>query len=234
MRTIINIIGLVAMGLATGYAGSLDRSTPSDNAGPTNGNEVVMIHEQGSGAWSPNLTDSEKAVLFKIAEDTLSWCVLRPGDRFSFEGYALTPALKREMATFVTLKIGDRLRGCIGSLAPVAPLYRSVHDNVLNAALRDFRFQPVSPKELDRLDVHISLLSPIVELPSLDDFRIGEHGIIIEKGTARAVYLPEVAVEQNWTKEETLSSLSQKAGLPADAWRQGANFKVFSSVVLSQ
>ena len=82
--------------------------------------------------------------------------------------------------------------------------------------------------------MHISLLSPIIDIASVDEFKIGEHGIIIEKGSYRAVYLPEVAVEQKWTKEETLSSLSLKAGMDRDGWRKGAKFKVFSSVVFSK
>jgi uncharacterized protein (TIGR00296 family) len=92
----------------------------------------------------------------------------------------------------------------------------------------------VTEKELERIDLHISILSPIRDIPSHDAFKIGEHGIIIEKGMYRAVYLPEVAVEQKWTVEETLSSLSRKAGMSPDAWRQGTRFRVFSSVVLSE
>jgi uncharacterized protein (TIGR00296 family) len=109
-----------------------------------------------------------------------------------------------------------------------------VHDNAVNAAMRDPRFRPVAPPELAGLDVHISVLSPIVGISSPDEFKLGQHGIIIEKGPCRAVYLPEVAVEQGWTKDETLSSLSEKAGMDAGAWRSGARFKVFSSVALSR
>ncbi|MFO7871586.1 MAG: AmmeMemoRadiSam system protein A [Kiritimatiellia bacterium] len=192
------------------------------------------IKETRSGEWSPGLTEDEKKTLFAIAGDTLEWCVKGGKGKFSFEDYAVTEKMKVETATFVTLKINGNLRGCIGSLEPVAPMYRSVHDNAVNAALRDPRFPPVNVMELERLDVHISLLSPIVPIDSLDEFKLGEHGIILEKGFHRAVYLPEVAVEQEWTKEETLSSLSRKAGLGPDAWKAGTSFKVFSSVVLSK
>jgi len=190
--------------------------------------------EHRSGAWSPELNEAENETLFAIADDTLQWCTGGSREPFAFETYALTPALRRETATFVTLKINGRLRGCIGSLAPVAPLYQSVHDNAVNAAMRDHRFPRVTPQELERIDVHISILSPITDIPSIDHFRIGEHGIILEKGFHRAVYLPEVAVEQQWDVEQTLASLSRKAGMNADAWREGARFKVFSSVVISR
>lgn len=204
------------------------------NGEPKQTKEVRMIKEHRSGEWSPELTETEKATLFAIAEDTLQWCVAGGKGRFSFDAHEITPKLKEPMATFVTLKIGGRLRGCIGSLEPVAPLYQSIHENAINASTRDFRFRPVTPMELDQIDVHLSILSPIRDIDSVDEFRIGEHGIIVEKGMHRAVYLPEVAPEQGWTKEETLSSLSVKAGMNADGWRSGTRFKVFSSVVLDK
>ena len=195
----------------------------------------LRIKEHKSGEWSPDLDEDEKRTLFAIAEDTLKWCVSGSRKPFSFEKYSITPKLKEETATFVTLKIGGALRGCIGSLMPVASMYKSVHDNTVNAAMRDFRFTPVRRDDMGKIDLHISLLSPIRYIDSLDEFKIGEHGIIIEKpGCRGAVYLPEVALEQNWTKEETLSSLCLKGGMNRDAWREGAKFKVFSSVVLAK
>lgn len=196
--------------------------------------EVLQVKEHKSGEWSPELSEEEKATLFAIVEDTLKMCVTQPDRKFSFEEYAITEKMKKDTATFVTLKIKGMLRGCIGSLVPVAPMYQSVHDNAILAALRDHRFRPVSERELGMIDVSISILSPVVEIDSLEEFRIGEHGIILTKGRARSVYLPEVAVEQGWNKEETLSSLSQKAGLSSDGWRNGASFQVFSSVGLSK
>ena len=200
----------------------------------TNKEVTAVIKEHKSGKWSPELTDEEKKTLFEIVEDTLDWCVKGSKDKFSFDKYAITEKLKIKTATFVTLKMRGMLRGCIGSLQPIDSMYESVHDNAVNAALRDHRFRPVTPAELPKLEIHISLLSPIVDIPSVDDFKIGEHGIIIEKGMYRAVYLPEVAVEQGWTKDDTLASLSEKAGLDSNAWKSGAKFKVFSSVGLSK
>jgi AmmeMemoRadiSam system protein B/AmmeMemoRadiSam system protein A len=196
--------------------------------------EGCAVKEHRTGSWSPGLNGAEQAALFAIARDTLKWCVEGRKGTFDFGPYTLTPRMKTEMATFVTLKIRGGLRGCIGSLTPEAPLYVSVHDNAVNAALRDPRFDPVQPGELSRITVDVSILSPIRDIPSIADFKIGQQGIILEKGRCRAVYLPEVATEQGWTVEETLSSLSQKAGLPSNAWREGARFKVFESVVLSE
>lgn len=193
----------------------------------------MSIHEHRSGAWTPGLTDAEKATLFAIAKDTLAWCVGNKKDPFPIESYTITPKLKAYTATFVTLKIHGELRGCIGSLAPVEPLYLSVHHNAVNAARHDPRFSPVQSVELPDITTDVSILSPIRDIPNPDAFKLGQHGIILGKGMARAVFLPEVATEQGWTKEETLAYLSQKAGLDTDAWRTGAQFQVFESVVLS-
>lgn len=196
--------------------------------------EDKAVKEKRSGEWTPGLSAAEQQTLFALARDTLRWCVEGGKGKFRFDGYTLTPLMRTPMATFVTLKIKGHLRGCIGSLAPAEELYLSVHGNAINAALRDPRFLPVDPRELPAIEVDVSILSPIRDIASVAEFKVGNHGIILEKGRHRAVYLPEVAVEQGWSVEETLSSLSLKAGLPPDAWREGAKFKVFESVVLSE
>jgi len=223
----------------TGMAADVATNAPQTSADMVTTQEAGMnISEHRSGAWTPGLTDVEKTTLFAIAKDTLAWCVNaaainKKKGPFPIESYTITPKLKVNTATFVTLKIRGDLRGCIGSLAPVEPLYLSVHRNAVNAAIHDPRFSPVQGAELPDIALDVSILSPIRDIPSLDAFKPGQHGIIMSKGTARAVFLPEVAVEQGWTKEETLAYLSRKAGLSADAWREGAQFQVFESVVLT-
>lgn len=238
MRSLIGAMLAVAfMAGCTGGNAGTDGSfenVPGNAASQRHTGKEGMVKETRSGNWSPELTEEEKATLFTIAGDTLQWCVRGGAGEFSFADYTITEKLEQDMATFVTLKMHGVLRGCIGSLSPVDQLYKSVHNNAVLAALRDHRFRPVTEKELEAIDVHISLLSPIVDIKTLDEFTIGEHGIILEKGPYRAVYLPEVAPEQGWTKAETLSSLSMKAGAGRDAWRSGCRFKVFSSVVLAK
>jgi len=236
------VVSFLVVFLFTGCGNSFQPQTVPHETDPGNafpGNVIkkeaaVMIKEHRSGKWSPGLTDEEKKTLFDIVEDTLKWCVNGGDGKFPFDKYAITDKMKVKTATFVTLKIRGMLRGCIGSLQPVDAMFESIHDNAINAALRDTRFRPVTPRELPLLEIHISLLSPIVPVGSSDEFNIGEHGIIIEKGMYRAVYLPEVAVEQGWTREQTLASLSEKAGMDSSAWKSGAKFKVFSSVGLSK
>ena len=197
--------------------------------------EARKVKEHKSGDWTPGLTDEEKATLFAIARDVLEWSVKGRRGKLDMNAYKLTPKLKEDCATFVTFKNRGMLRGCIGCLVAREAMYMSVKTSAENAS-RDgrFRLNPITEKELPQIDIHVSLLSPMEPIESLDEFKIGAHGIVIEKGGRGAVYLPEVAVEQKWNKDQTLSHLSRKAGLAPDAWREGAGFKVFSSVVLSE
>jgi AmmeMemoRadiSam system protein B/AmmeMemoRadiSam system protein A len=181
-----------------------------------------------------DLSGPERKTLLAIARDTLEWTARGGTGAFDFSRYAVTDKLKEVTATFVTLKIDGHLRGCIGSLEPEAPLFQSVHDNAVHAASHDPRFTPVQAGELGSIHVDVSVLSPIRPIRSWTDFKIGKHGIIMTKGRRKAVYLPEVAPEQGWTVEETLASLSEKAGLPPDAWKEGATFQVFESRVLAE
>ncbi len=105
----------------------------------------------------------------------------------------------------------------------------------VSAACRDPRFPPLRSEELNEIKIKVSvyLMSP-TEIKSLEEFEVGKHGIIIEKAGASATYLPEVAKEQGWTKEETLSSLCQKARLSPDAWREGTKFYIYATQVFGE
>ena len=210
------------------------KAPPAAKSGTESKQEAKKVKIHSSGTWKPELNEAELATLFAIAEDTLDWCVNKKQGSFSFEKYAITAGHRKNSATFVTLKIGGALRGCIGSLEAVEPLYMSVHRNAINAAMNDYRFSPVEPPELPGIEVDVSILSPNRKIAALSEFKVGAHGIILEKGRARSVFLPEVAVEQGWSREETLTHLSLKARLPADAWKSDATFLVFESCVITR
>ena len=146
----------------------------------------------------------------------------------------LPPRLAAGRGAFVTLKEGGRLRGCIGYMAEDLPVAQSVGRAALQAAFEDRRFRPVTAGELDGLTISISLLTPAQPVDGPGDIVLGRDGIILEKGGRRAVYLPQVAPEQGWTLEETLSHLAEKAGLDADAWRRGARFLTFQAEVFGE
>jgi len=117
---------------------------------------------------------------------------------------------------------------------PTYPLDLAVVKSALDAALGDPRFPEVEARELPRLAVEVTVLSPIVLVASWKEIRIGTHGIVLEKGGRRALFLPQVAVEQRWTLEETLGHLAMKAGLARDDWKSGTSFSVFTGPVFHE
>ena len=109
-----------------------------------------------------------------------------------------------------------------------------VIENAFNAGWRDHRFPQLSAAEIPELEIEISVLTPPRKVASAKDIEIGVHGVILEKGPYSAVFLPQVAPEQGWGVEETLTHLAMKAGLPPDGWKQGAAFSVFSAEVFGE
>lgn len=182
-----------------------------------------------------HLPQPDMELLHLLARRSLQHAVTRgpsPPDVDELIGeQALPPELRRKSGAFVTLTKDGRLRGCIGSIEGTQPLYRAVIDNAVNAALFDSRFRPVQAEELDGMEVEVSVLSPLVPIESREQYSVAEHGIVLAKAGRRAVYLPKVASEQGWTKEETLTHLAEKARLPSDAWREGASLWIFTAQV---
>jgi AmmeMemoRadiSam system protein A len=124
--------------------------------------------------------------------------------------------------SFVTWKRLGRLRGCIGSVEPVLPLWADVEANAVHALLRDPRFPPATPLEFPHLRADISVLSPFVPVSDpLHAIEIGVHGLLVERGSRRGLLLPQVAAEWGWDAETFLGHACLKAGLPEDAWREG-------------
>ncbi len=122
---------------------------------------------------------------------------------------------------FCTLKRLGALRGCIGNFAGTETLGRVLPRVIREAVLKDPRFHPVTADELPDLSVSLSILYPAVVIPSPQSIETGRDGVILTVGTRRAVFLPEVAVEQGWGRKETLDALCRKAGLPPGRWLCG-------------
>jgi len=146
-----------------------------------------------------------------------------PGDLGGVSG-----ALLENAGAFVTLRNHGLLRGCIGHIEPNEPLARCVAECARAAALNDPRFAPVSAAELPDLSLHISVLSPLFDIRP-EEIEIGRHGLYVTLGFHRGILLPQVPVEWNWNRERFLSETCAKAGLPHDAWRQGARIQGFTT-----
>jgi MEMO1 family protein len=191
---------------------------------------------QASAMDEGSLTPSEKSTLLRLARDTLEEYVQKREKPDPQSGrYEITPTLRERRGAFVTLKESGTLRGCIGYIQPIEPLYATVQENAINAATRDSRFSPVRPSELESIEIEISALTAPEPVSSYRDIVLGKHGIILKKGSHQAVFLPQVAPEQGWDLPQTLRHLSMKAGLPEDAWMDPkAEFRVFTAEVFKE
>jgi uncharacterized protein len=129
-------------------------------------------------------------------------------------------ALTRPSGAFVSLHGSDGdLRGCIGSIQPVAPLHQAVATSAINAAFRDPRFYPLRREELSAVHIEISVMGPIETVLSVDDIEVGRDGLIVSRGARAGLLLPQVATDMGWDRDTFLRQTCVKAGLPPDAWR---------------
>ncbi len=135
---------------------------------------------------------------------------------------------------FVTIKKKGMFRCCIGSFVSDKPLYKLVQEMAVSAATRDPRFYPMKKEDLDDFDLEISVLSPMQKISSIDEIEVGVHGLYLEKNFSRGVLLPQVAVEYGWDRNTFLNQTSLKAGLPQDAWKDGANLYIFSAEIFNE
>ena len=138
--------------------------------------------------------------------------------------------LTENRGVFNTLYSNGHLRGCVGYVFPVLPLYRAVFETARAAASQDTRFSPVTLEEAPTLKVSLSVLSN-VSPTTPEQIEIGKHGLIVSFGTRRGLLLPQVPVEHNWDSLTFLQQTCRKAGLPADAWQNGATLDVFTAEV---
>ena len=176
------------------------------------------------------LSDEEKKILKEIAftsiKDSLAGKpVAQPILNSQY------PVLNSKCGAFVSLHKQGRLRGCIGHFGEDVPLHEIVAEMARAAAFEDPRFMPVTKDELEDIDIEISVLTPMRRIQSLDEFELHRHGIYIRRGYRSGTFLPQVADEVNWTKEEFVSHCAQdKAGIGWDGWRD-AELYVYEAIV---
>lgn len=186
----------------------------------------AMVRATTSQTFS--LSDEEKRKLKEIAltsiQDSLD------GQRIA-EPTGLTKTLESKCGAFVSLHKQGRLRGCIGHFGEDTALHEIVAEMARAAAFEDPRFMPVTREELNDIDIEISVLTPMRRIQSLDEFQLHRHGIYIRRGYRSGTFLPQVADEVNWTKEEFVSHCAQdKAGIGWDGWRD-AELYVYEAIV---
>lgn len=179
------------------------------------------------------LTENEQRQLLQIARKSIDYALARKTD-LPYDSTKMSPALQQPCGAFVTLHKGGKLRGCIGNLIGYKPLYQTVASMARAAAFEDPRFYPVGENEMKDIDIEISVLSPLRKIQSADELQLGRHGIYIIKGEHRGTFLPQVAEETGWTKEEFLGHCARdKAGLTWNGW-QDAELYVYEAIVFEE
>jgi AmmeMemoRadiSam system protein A len=174
-------------------------------------------------------SQDERAVLVRLAHDailsTLEDRDIRldpPSDHFA-----------EPRGAFTSLYLHDQLRGCVGYVLPISPVYRAVADTARAAAFEDCRFQPVSLPEARELQVELSILTPPQPIAA-EAIEIGRHGLLVNMGGRRGLLLPQVAVEHHWDRTTFLQQTCRKAGLPLDAWQNGATIEAFAAEIFGE
>jgi AmmeMemoRadiSam system protein A len=176
-----------------------------------------------------------KALLLDVARQSIEWG-LKMGQPLIVDPDAYPPDIAEPKATFVTLRRAGELRGCLGGLVVRRPLVADVAHSAFGAAFRDYRFPPVRARELDELQIHVSILSPLVPVSAADEsalldlIRPGVDGLVVRDGARQGTFLPAV-----WESLPEPSAfwreLKRKAGLPLEAW--SSRWEIFRYTVES-
>jgi AmmeMemoRadiSam system protein A len=179
------------------------------------------------------LSQEQRNRLLTIAREAIA--AVLEGRRLEIKAEEMDEVLRRPAGAFVSLHTKDGgLRGCIGSIQPVAPLFQAVHASAVNAAFRDPRFYPVQKDELAELDIEISVMGPVEPVGDTAEIVVGRDGLIVSRGRNAGLLLPQVATDYGWNTEDFLRHTCTKAGLPPESWRSPeCRIERFSAEVFS-
>ncbi|HOK41043.1 MAG TPA: AmmeMemoRadiSam system protein B [bacterium] len=179
------------------------------------------------------LTEKDKKDLLKVARETIVEYI-KNNKIPEFKEKEFSENLLKECGAFVTLHKHGNLRGCIGRFMADEPLYKVVQEMAIASSTQDYRFSKVSVSELSEIDIEISVLSPLKKVKSIDEIELGKHGIYIVKGFRSGTFLPQVAKETGWSKEEFLGHCARdKAGIGWDGWKD-ADIYIYTADVFSE
>ena len=171
-------------------------------------------------------SQQERTLLLRLAHDS----ILSTLEKREIPLDPPTDHLAEPRGAFTSLYLHGQLRGCVGYVLPVSPVYRAVADTARAAAFEDTRFQQVTLPEALQLEIELSILSPPQAIAA-EAVEIGRHGLLISKAGHRGLLLPQVPTEHNWDRITFLEQTCRKAGLPLDAWEEGASIEVFTAEV---
>ena len=174
-------------------------------------------------------SQDERALLLRLAHES----ILSAIEKREIPLDPPTAHLAEPRGAFTSLYLRGELRGCVGYVLPVSPVYRAVAETARAAAFEDTRFYPVTREEAPDLQIELSILSPPQAIAA-DAVEIGRHGLLIAMAGHRGLLLPQVPVEHHWDRTTFLEQTCRKAGLPLDAWQKGATIEAFTAEVFGE
>ncbi len=175
------------------------------------------------------MNENDEKVLLSLARNTIAENLGLPYQKIDASKF------NKKMGAFVTLKKNNQLRGCIGYIFPIKPLNQAIIDLSIEASCEDPRFKSITKDEFLDINIEISVLTQPMLINNLSEFELYRDGIILSLNYHKAVFLPQVAVETGWSKEQLLQALSQKAGLVAEAYkRDDVQFMTFQAEVFHE
>ena len=198
------------------------------NSGDVTGEKDRVVGYASIGFYKSPYTEGEKKELLAIAKNAITEYVTIGK---APEAEVKNPKFKTNGAVFVTIKKNGSLRGCIGHIQPIMPLYQSIIRNAVAACSSDPRFPPMKKEELKDMDIEISILSPLIPLRDVKDIQVGKHGLYILKGMQSGLLLPQVATELGWSRDEFLEHVCVKAGLPKNAWKDAELYTFTAEII---
>lgn len=180
-----------------------------------------------------NLSHEDKKTLLRIARHTIDKYI-NQGFVPEIDASGFSETLKTPAGAFVTLHEYGDLRGCIGTFKPDKPLYLVVQEMAISSATKDYRFSPVTSSEIKKIDIEISVLTPMKKISSISEIKLGKHGIYLKKGMNTGTFLPQVATETGWNLEEFLGHCARdKAGIGWEGWKEAEIF-IYEALVFNE
>ncbi len=180
-----------------------------------------------ASAVAAEFTTEERRYLLRLAHEVITDGALQRELRLAAPE---SQHLAEPRGAFTTLHLSGQLRGCVGYVFAVRPLWRTVAETALAAAFQDTRFEPVNAEEAPNLEIEISVLSPLAPIAP-EEVEVGRHGLVVSYGGSRGLLLPQVPGEYGWDRERFLAETCRKAGLPIDMWKRGATLEAFTAEV---
>ena len=219
---------IIAMEVAKRHGANLGVLFNYANSGDVTQEKDKVIGYASMGLIRSPYTDVEKKELLSIARNAITEFVT---DKKTIEVDMKNPKLRTDGAVFVTIKEKGSLRGCIGHVQAIMPLYQSVIKNAIAASSSDPRFPPMTKDELQDIEIEISILSLMQKLKDVKNIQIGKHGLVIRKGSQSGLLLPQVPIEQGWDRQTFLKQICAKAGLPEYAWKDAELYTFTAEII---